>query len=278
MNYIKATTLNGVRDAVKGRTEKVYFLAGGTDLMVYQRERLLPEPNLWVDLGELDGLRGVKERKETVVIGPLTTYTQLMKSPVIRKHAPILAAAAGQIGGPAIRNRGTVGGNLGNASPAGDALPALFALDAQVELMLGKRNRTVEIGKFFLGPKKSVLENGELITAIVIPKQKYNFGAFVKLGPRRALAIAKLSLALTALIEAGRFSKVRIACGAVGPTVIRAKRTEDMLRGKELTPTLIEKASKLILAEICPITDFRSSAEYRYHAIGALLKKALRQI
>jgi CO/xanthine dehydrogenase FAD-binding subunit len=234
-------------------------LAGGTDLFVTlnagveQRKRFL-------DLWELKELRGEKCSGRSLELGALTTFTECVESRTVRRLLPILVEAARQVGGVQIQNRGTLGGNIGNGSPAGDSLPVLMAADARIVLSSVLGDREVPFTEFYTGYRKSVCRPSELITRILIdvPKGKQSFR---KVGTRAAQAISKVVLA-----RIGH----RVAVGSVAPTVIRLPRTEAVLREKSGDRSALEAA---IVDEIHPIDDVRSTAEYRQRILCNLLTR-----
>lgn len=214
--------------------------------------------NLW----GLEGLRTIRMDGEVLSIGALATHTDLVRSPLVRERLPILAAAAREIGGVQIQNRGTLGGNIANASPAGDTLPVLAAAEAVVVLASAEGLRRVAFSAFYTGYRQSVRRPDELITAVEIPPVEGRQW-FRKVGTRAAQAISKV-------VFAGiRAPRPRIALGSVAPTVIRVPRTEDLLaRGSS-----VEEARQELLSEIHPIDDLRSTAEYRRHVAANLLEQ-----
>ena len=165
---------------------------------------------------------------------------------------------------------------MGNASPAGDSLPPLYVLEAEVHITNGKEDRWVKIDEFFKGPGKTVLKPLELVKEVKIPLRKDYYGCYMKLGQRKSLAICKVSLALEGNKEDGRVENIRIALGAVAPTIIYAAKTEEFLKGKELTEEVVQKASEIVEEEARPISDIRSSKEYRKSMCGVLLERALK--
>jgi len=260
---------------VLARAAGARVLAGGTDLLVRLKDQATWPP--LVDIGRIEALRGVFCDAGMLRIGALTTWTELAEHPSIAAHARVLAQAAEHVGSPQIRNRGTLGGNLANASPAGDALPPLMVLEAQIEIARGGRTRRVAIGEFFLGPGRTVLTADEVIVAVWLPSAARRRGAFVRLGQRAALAISKVALALTLREEGGVLRDVRIALGSVAPTVIRARAAEDILCGQRPTDAVIASASAAAAAAAKPISDVRSNLEYRRAMCAELLREALRQ-
>jgi CO/xanthine dehydrogenase FAD-binding subunit len=234
-------------------------LAGCTDVFVglhfgtLQDRRFL---NLW----HLDDLRGIERRKGVIRIGALTTYTDLIGSAIVRRHLPMLVAAAREIGAVQIQNRGTLGGNIANGSPAGDTLPVLAAAEALVELRSADWIRTVPFTAFYTGYRTSVRRPDELITAIEFPAVE---GAqwFRKVGTRAAQSISKVVMAGV------RATRPRMAFGSVAPTVVRVPRTEAALAAG----ASIDEARVILQEEIRPIDDIRSTASYRRRVAANLL-------
>lgn len=252
------------------------LLAGGTDILVQNEHRLKSLKLL--DLRGLEELHGIREDDEQIRIGALTTYRDLFRSSLIERWAPALTAAAHEVGGPQIQNVGTLGGNLVNASPAADAVPPLYVLDAQVMLRSINGTRTIPISEFFVGPGQTVIEPNELLTEIVIPKQQFagqEITFFDKVGPRKAQMIAKSSIAFRGWLVEGHLSHVHLAMGAVAPTVIRATRAERALMAGPLTETALMQAADLAHDECNPIDDIRSTAVYRRRLIRGLLIRNL---
>ena len=253
-------------------------LAGGTDLLVIRKDEPERFSSLMV-LEKLQELSGIHKDNGRIRIGSFTTHADIEHSPVLKEYASVLSSAASEIGSVQIRNRGTIGGNIINASPAGDLIPPLIALDAVFELHSSKAKREVPAREFFLGPGKSVREPKELLIAIhfTVPEARER-GVFLKLGPRKAQAISKVMLAAQGLVHHEAIEWIRIAIGAVAPTVIRAPQTEALLQGTKLSPELIEEAKETVRREVSPITDIRSTEEYRHEVAGVLLQRALESI
>jgi CO/xanthine dehydrogenase FAD-binding subunit len=253
-------------------------LAGGTDLLVMIQEKMVA-PRTVLDINGLAELKGIEEADGRIRIGALVSHGQAAASPLLQERASLLVASCREIGSPQIRTRGTVGGNLVMASPSGDTIPALFALGASVTLKSSGGERTVPIEEFFTGVKKSVRRPDELLTAVTFPvPSPAARGFFRKLGQRKALAIAKVSVAALVGIRGKKVEKVRIALGAVAPTVIRAIRTEEYLTGRKLDEETIAAAKVLCSEESRAITDLRSNAHYRDRMAGLLLARGLSDI
>ncbi len=251
-----------------------FYLAGGTDLMVKARDGMVP-PSIWCDLTGLRELRGVRLRGGRIEIGSGTVYMDLIQSPLLLRHAPALVDAMREIGGEQIKNRGTLGGNLANASPAADAVPALYTLGATVHTRLGARVRNIPVDAFATGPGRTVLKSGELIVSVSFPARKAIRGKFLRLGQRQANAISKISVAASLTLKDGRVDWAGVALGAVGPTVIRARHTEQALIGRPLTTQVIDAAVRAVQLEARPIDDVRSTAAYRRRMCGVLLRRML---
>jgi xanthine dehydrogenase small subunit len=237
-------------------------MAGCTDLYVGLNFGTLRDTR-FLNLWKLDTLRRIERRGTTLLIGALTTYTTLIQSRLVNRHMPILASAAREVGGVQIQNRGTLGGNVANASPAGDTLPVLAAADAVVVLRSAGDERRVPITRFYSGYRKTVARQGELIVAFEIPAiEGRQF--FRKVGTRAAQAISKVVMA--AVIGNG---PPRIALGSVAPTVIRLPKTEALLAASGS----LEAAQVAMASEIAPIDDIRSTADYRRRVAANLLAR-----
>ena len=244
-------------------------MAGCTDLYVSLNFGTLKDTR-FLNLWGLDGLRTIEVRGDVLAIGALATHTDLIRSPLVRRRIPMLAAAAREVGGVQIQNRGTLGGNVANASPAGDTLPVLAAAEATVVLRSAGETRRVPFTSFYTGYRQSVRRPGELIAGFEIPAIR-GTQWFRKVGTRAAQAISKIVIAgvapATGSGQGG--GSVRIALGSVAPTVVRATRTEAALAGGS---TLAE-AQRILLEEIAPIDDIRSTAVYRRRVAANLLAR-----
>ncbi len=254
------------------------LLAGGTDLLVLAKDAKVPR-GTWIDLRRIPDLHGIDRRDGYVRLGSLATYAQALRSPLIASDFAAVAEGAREVGSPQIRSMGTYAGNCANASPAGDGIPGLYVHDARIALMrVGGETREVPVEEFFLGVRKTVLGADEVISEIRLPATPARRSTFVKLGTREAMAIAKVSVAAAARVDGDGLRDVRIALGAVAPTVVRAKETERLLEGRPFTSDLLAEACKLVQSECRPIDDFRSNAVYRRAMIGVCLRRALTEI
>lgn len=233
-----------------------------------------------VDLSRLDELHGIHSDGEEIVIGACTTYAEMAASPLLQQAAPALVQAAQTVGCVQTRQRGTLGGNIANASPAGDTLPPLLVLEAQVELASPRGTCTLPLPEILLGPRRTVLASDELIMRIrFIHPAPGTRMCFFKLGSRQGMAVAVVSTAaLLALDEQGRVATTRLALGAVAPTALRLPAVEALLQGQPPTPELIVRAAAAAAAACSPIDDVRATAAYRRHAVRVLTRRALSQL
>jgi CO/xanthine dehydrogenase FAD-binding subunit len=249
--------------------------AGGTDLMVLLEAGKL-EHRKFFSVRHLAELRGIEEAGGHVTIGALTTYTEMRRSPLLAREFPLLVRAASETGGVAIQNRGTLGGNIANASPAADSPPALLAYGAEVELISAGGSRWVAYADFHTGYKQTVMRADEMIARVRLPHPRVDARHFYrKVGTRRAQAISKVCFAGLAETDGGVISEVRIALGSVAPVVLRCRRTEELLRGRRLDAELAGAALEEIAREIAPIDDVRSTAGYRTRVVRNLLAEFL---
>jgi CO/xanthine dehydrogenase FAD-binding subunit len=254
-------------------------MAGGTDLMVALTGELGDPPERIVDLWRLDELRGISLDGDAVVLGALATYTDIRRSPVCREHLPALVEASATIGAAQIQNRGTIGGNAANASPAGDTLPVLLALDASFECGSVRGERVIPATAFWPAYRQTALQLDELLLRIRIPLAAGRETRYRKVGTRRAQSISKVVLALS-FRDAGTdrpWTDVRVALGSVAPTPIRAGLTEAALEGRRPTPETADLAADTLAGELEPIDDVRSTAEYRRLVAARVLHRLIRE-
>jgi CO/xanthine dehydrogenase FAD-binding subunit len=251
-------------------------IAGGTDLMVALTGELGDPPARVVDLWAIDDLRGIAIDGGSLSLGALTTYTDIRRSALCREHVPALVDAAATIGAAQIQNRGTLGGNIANASPAGDTLPILLATDATI-LVGGQRGeREISALDFFVGYRKTALAADELILQVRFPLPQGRELRFRKVGTRRAQAISKVVMALAWQDGPRSWSDVRVALGSVAATPIRATATEAALEGHRPTPEVADRAAETLAGELQPIDDVRSTADYRRAVAARVLHRLLR--
>jgi CO/xanthine dehydrogenase FAD-binding subunit len=249
-------------------------MAGGTDLLVLLTGEIGPAPERVIDLWRVEELRGIHVRDGALEIGALTTYTQIRRSDDCAVHAPSLVAAAATIGAAQIQNRATIGGNVMNASPAGDTLPVLLALDAALVVGGAGGERTIPANQFWPAYRKTALRDGELLLRVRIPVVEGRHQAFRKVGTRRAQAISKVVIAASWRRDPA-WRDVRIAFGSVAATPVRAAAAEQALEGAPATSETIDRAVAALLAELHPIDDVRSTAAYRLEVAGRILRRML---
>jgi len=260
-------------------------IAGGTDLMVALTGELGEPPDRILDLWRLDELRGIAVDGDAISLGALTTYAEIRRSPVCHEHLPVLVEAAATIGAAQIQNRGTLGGNVVNASPAGDTLPVLLAADATFVLGSARGERAVPAREFWPAYRRTALAPDELLVRIRIPLLAGREMRFRKVGTRRAQSISKVVVALgwrdagpaEPRSTAAPWTDIRLALGSVAATPIRATATEAAIEGRPPTPETADRAAETLAAELDPIDDVRSTAEYRRLVAARVLHRLIRE-
>jgi CO/xanthine dehydrogenase FAD-binding subunit len=252
--------------------------AGGTDLMVLLEAGKLP-PGKFLSIWRLPELCRITVTPEHVTLGAATTYTQIRKHPALSGEFSLLCNAAEQTGSIATQNRGTLGGNIANASPAADTPPALLVYDPHLEVVSARGSRWIDYKDFHTGYKRTELRSDELIRSIRLPRTKSQWKQhYRKVGTRRAQAISKVCLAAAAQMDAGKIADVRIAFGSIAPTVVRATATEQLLCGASISRSLVKAARETLAREIAPIDDMRSTAHYRRVVAQNLLAEFLEKV
>ena len=276
--YISPKTKEEVLQILKQEKSEACLVAGCSNVLPYIKDKIISK-KLLLDISGIEELNYIKESEGEIYIGAGTTISDLINSKIIREECNILYQAAEQFADPTIRNSATIGGNLADASPAADMAPPLLVLDAvlEVESMDGKRE--ISLKNFFIGPRKTVLHDDEMITSIKIKDDSINKnGCFIKLGLRQAMAISLATVALILEVEKDKVADVRIAMGSIAPTPLRLIKVEGFLKNKEINDELIEEAIKKVREEVKPIGDVRASAEYRRYVSGILFKRAFRKL
>ncbi len=279
INFIKLRELADVTELLWSDGPESLLIAGGTDVLV--RPRPFGDKKLLIDISQVEELgRVVIGEDGGLSVGAGMTHQDIVDHPVIRRRARLLQLACGCVGSIQIRNRGTLGGNLGNASPAGDSIPALACLGARVVLAGRNRRRDLDLTDFFSGPGQTTLQVDEVIESVLIPRHRGRSVAFFKkAGQRRGMCCSKASVALLARRHSqGSISDVRVALGAVAPVVIRALEAEQALEGRRITSAVIREAAEACSRAVTPIDDIRSTAGYRRQVVGALLCEGLLEI
>jgi CO/xanthine dehydrogenase FAD-binding subunit len=275
---ISPTSLGEALDVLARNEGAWQPFAGGTDLMVLLEAGKLPHKN-YVNIWSLKELRGIEVTDAQVTLGALTTYTEVQEHNVLREEFPMLCQAAKETGGIAIQNRGTLGGNIVNASPAADSPPALLAYDAELEFVSREGSRRIPYDGFHSGYKQMNLKPGELLRAIRLPRSTQALTHYYrKVGTRKAQAISKTCFAAVGRVAADRVVEVRIALGSVAPMPLRCVQTENALRNKAIDADSLAAAQAALAAEISPIDDLRSTQNYRLRVSLNLLQDFLQSL
>jgi xanthine dehydrogenase FAD-binding subunit len=277
IDVLEPRALGDALNVLRERSDRIKLIAGGTDAIIQLKDRTLQAKEL-LDISRLSELRYIRRDGSTIHIGALSTYSDIVESSLLNQSCRVLVDASRMIGSLQIQNRATIGGNLANASPAGDTIPPLYALAATVTVQNHTGARHIQIERFFLGYRKIDLRPDELITEISFEAvEKPSDAAFLKLGLREGHFISVANVALwVQWSPAGiRTSDIRVALGAVAPVVIRARKCEQFLRDRALEEDVIWQAGHIASGESSPITDIRASAEYRRAVIPSLFYKAM---
>lgn len=275
--YYKPDTLKKALDFLSENEKAVKVIAGGTDLMVKLRNNRIA-PDVVIDVSEIESLTSIHRKDGFITIGAAVKLTEIAENDMVKKFCPILAQAAASVGAVQIRNRGTIGGNVCNASPSADTVPALVALGAVATIVGAEQERKVPLEDLYTGPGKTVIAPDELLTSLSIPEPAENTaGVFFKLGKRKAQAISIVNGAVQIGVNVTehRFTDVKIALGAVAPTVLRIKEAEECLLDKSISEDNIKAAAEIIKNKIEPITDVRATAEYRREVSGNIFMRAM---
>jgi CO/xanthine dehydrogenase FAD-binding subunit len=265
------------------RSGEVTVLAGGTDVMPQSQGGRLTFKRTLMNIQHIPEMKGIAIDGGAIRIGSLATITEIMQSELVKQHLPILIEACDHFASDQIRNAATLGGNVCNASPAGDMLVPLLVLDAEVELA-SKPNgslarRRMPLAEFFAGPGKTRRDPAELLAGLRIPlPPAHHYSRFFKFGTRPALDISIISIGIAGTLNDGALSNVRVAFGAVAPVPMRAPRTEQALEGKRLDPATIEAVARVARDEVTPIDDIRATAWYRKELIHNITKRMLAHV
>ncbi|SMB93344.1 carbon-monoxide dehydrogenase medium subunit [Thermanaeromonas toyohensis ToBE] len=278
--YYQPQTLGEALELLATLPGKVRPLAGGTDIVPALRRGELELDGL-VDISCLKELKGIEKVGERVRIGSLVTFSELSSSPLIRQYAPVLSEAASSVGSPQIRNLGTVGGNIVNASPAADSVPALVALEAEAKICSQQGERFLKVEEILCGAGKTCLTPGELIESIFfsLPPPNTKSG-FLKLGRRNALAIARLSVAAVITLDPSKnkIAQAKVALGAVAPNPFRSEEIERLLVGAEVSSSLIEEAAALASQVVEKRLGSRPTAPYKKQAVKGVIRELLQKL
>ncbi|RLB35165.1 MAG: xanthine dehydrogenase family protein subunit M [Deltaproteobacteria bacterium] len=272
--YFQPRTLKEASDLLIAHPRSAKLVAGGTDLVPALSRDHARRVKV-ISLKKLEELKGIRQHgKNEVFIGAMTTHSEVAESPLINKYFPALSKASSLVGSPSIRNLGTIGGNIANASPSADTAPPLLAYGAKAIIRGQAGEKQVPIEHFFTGPSAHILAKGEILRGFVLTYQEESFSDYEKLGIRKAMEIAIASACVSIGLRDGIYCQhIRIALGAVAPTPIRAVKAEKIVEGKTITPDLIRKAARVAMQETRPISDIRASADYRKKMVASLVER-----
>ena len=271
--YLKPDSIKKTISILSQYGERAQILNGGTDLIVEMRDKII-QPEYLVDIKAILQLNRITySEQDGLDIGAAVTLNEISDSKVVQKNYPILVKACKTVGSYQVRNRATLVGNICNASPAADTAPSLLVLEAKVNITGPTGEKAVPINRFFTDVKKNVLRKGEFVTSVTIPtiEDKWT-GVYLKQARKKEVDLATIGVAVLCVRD-----EVRIALGAAAPIPLRAFKTEELLKGKIIDEPLLEKVGKSILTEVSPISDIRSSQQYREDIIEVLVKRAILQ-
>ena len=276
--YISPKTKEEVLEILQEKKSDACIVAGSSNVLPNIRDKKI-NPKLLVDITNIEQLKGIYRKEDKIFLGPLTTINELIYSEFIFKEYNILTQAAEQFADPVVRNNATIGGNLVTASPSADMASPLLTLDALVKIESTRQQREIRLKDFFLAPGRTVLREDEMITEIEFEASAINKnGGYLKLGLRKAMAIAVASIGINLEVKGNKIVQVRIAMGSVAPTPIRLTATEEFLQDQEVNDELLEKAINKVREEVNPISDIRASGEYRRYISGILFKRVFNRL
>jgi len=275
--FVKATTLKDAVFVLQKYGPKARILAGGTDLLVEMKLSRENSPHYVVSLKGLDELNYLRKERDGLAVGAVTPLRELLASSLVKEQYPALVDAAKNLGSAQVRNLGTVGGNICRAAPSADLVPPLAVYGARAIIYGPGGERSVPLEEFFVGPQETVLKTGEILTGVYVPKPPSTSGsAYVKHGTRKAMEIAIVGVAALLQFDGKKKCQdARIGLGAVAPTVMRAQKAEEALRGQVLEDGPIEKAAEAAALAAQPISDVRSGAEYRREMVRVFTRRAI---
>jgi CO/xanthine dehydrogenase FAD-binding subunit len=277
-DFVTFNTLKETLSFLYRYSDESKLIAGGTDLMIKLKSGEAT-PKYIVNLSGCEGLNYVKDNNGKISIGPIVTHTELINSSLLNKFVPVLSAAAGVIGSPQIRNQGTVGGNICNASPSADTVPALMVLNSRVKIVSHDEARWTSLKDFFLSPHRTILKGNELIAEIEVEKlPEDTLFSFQRVSRRNAMDIAQMSVAVALVMDEnkGRILEARISPGSVTPTPVRIHEAEKILEGEILTDNIIESSAEEVSRRAIDMTDTRWIPEYKRPAIKGLVIRAIK--
>lgn len=274
MAYLRPSTLQEALSLLDELGSQAAVLAGGTDLLVEARQGKL-KASCFVDIGGIEELKAVELRGSEVRLGAGVSFSEIVSSQLLKEHAPVLVQAASTVGSPQIRNVATVGGNVVHCSPCADSVPALLVHEARAVLRSSKGSREVPLESFLLGPYRSAIGSGEILTEFVLKSLSGLWASFQKVARRRELAIARLSLAVVAQTVDGVFASMRIALGSATPAPKRMSRVEEFLLGRAAKESNLWEAGRILAQEMIGASGIRASTAYKEKAVQGLLVRSL---
>jgi carbon-monoxide dehydrogenase medium subunit len=278
--YLCTSSIDETLQALSDHAGKAKIIAGGTDLVLELEKGVHPQNEVLIDVSRVPGMDEITQDKEgRIHLGPMVTHNHCVRSELLHKSAPLLVEACYTVGSPQIRNRGTVAGNLVTGSPANDTISPLMALDAELTLRSVKKERKVRLADFYTGVRKTVLQPDEMVVDISFLGLKENQrSTFKKYALRKAQAISLVNTSILLTLEGERISAASITLGAVAPRIIHAAKAEEYLTGKEISVQLINEAAEKVKQDVSPISDIRSSADYRVKISAILVRRGLEEI
>lgn len=281
-NIAKYQEAHSVREAIQllQANPKARLIAGGSDLLIKMHEGKIEAAEL-ISIHNLSEISGISLGPDgTIVIGAGTTFSKIANHPVIKEHVPVLGEAVEMIGGPQIRNVGTIGGNICNGATSADSASTLFALNAGLRIQGASGIRIIEIKDFYQGPGKVDLQHDEVLTAVLLSPDNYRgfAGHYIKYAMRNAMDIATLGCAVVCKItDQTVIEDFRLTFGVAAPTPVRCRKTETMVKGKTFSEELLQEVGKSAVAEVNPRTSWRASREFRLQLVEELSKRAFKQ-
>ncbi len=277
-DYVKAGSLQEASRIAKEKAGKAVIMAGGTDVILLLKDRVIAADTV-IDIKGIEGMNEISYKEgEGFRIGALVTLFEIQNSEVIKEKLPALADAAHYVASAQIRRKGTMVGNICNASPSADTAPILLAMNAVVKVVNGEEKKDIPIGEFFKGVKKTALQPGDIVTGVFIPELKKNEGsAYFKHAVRKAMDLAIVGVGAWVKMDGGKVADCRITMGGVGITPLRAYDAEKILIGQEITDEILEQAGVAASQDCKPISDVRASAEYRTDMIRVYTKRAVKK-
>ncbi len=281
IDYLKAENLPQALEALAASKEKARLLAGGTDILpgFHIRSKRFRDVRLLIDISHLPELTSIVQKEDGLHIGAATTFTSIVKHPIIKEHYPLLAQASAQIGSVQIRNRATIAGNFVNNAPCADSVPPLLIYDAQIIVRSVNGQRRLPLGDFLLKPYRTQLAADEVVTEIILPHLNGAYrGEFYKLGRRRGVAISRITLAVLLKMQSSVIDELRLAAGAITPIGKRFPELEALAKGQKTTPDFLKELSIRLGEQILQVTGLRWSSPYKLPVVQQAFYNVLRKL